>query len=69
MDSKPVSQTVPTLNSQYNSLCNKNISIEQRNMGNTASINIGNVDIGTSSSGLISPAPEIGKGSIVDLKV
>ena len=69
MDSKPVSQTVPTLNSPYNSLGNKNINIEQRNMGNTASINIGNVDIGTSSSGLINPAPEIGKGSIVDLKV
>ena len=69
MDSKPVSQTLPASNSPYSSLGNKNISIEQMNTGENAAINVGAVEVGTVKSGMAPSIPEVGKGTLADLKV
>lgn len=53
----------------FGSLANPQISIEQRNTGENAGTNVGNVDVGTASSGNAPTTPEIGKGGIVDITV
>lgn len=65
---KPVSESTMAMNSSYSSLANKNISIEQMNTGDNAKINVGAVEVGTTASGMAPAIPEVGKGSILDLK-
>ena len=66
----PVSEsTMASANTTYSSLANKNISIEQMNTGANAQLNVGAVEIGTTQSGLAPNIPEVGKGSLVDLKI
>ena len=66
---KPVSESTLALNSSFSSMANPQISIEQRNTGDNASLNVGNVDVGTSKSGNAPTVPEIGKGGIDDISV
>ena len=65
---QPVSESLPAVQSPYSSLANKNISIEQIATGDNASINVGAVEVGTTQSGLAPTMPEVGKGTILDLK-
>ena len=39
------------------------------NTGANAQLNVGAVEIGTTQSGLAPNIPEVGKGSLVDLKI
>ena len=66
---KPVSESSIADVGGFGSLANPQISIEQRNTGDNAQINVGNVDVGTASSGNAPTVPEIGKGGIVDITV
>ena len=66
MDGKPVSETMMANASAFNSLANKNISIEE--MGSdSAKINVGSSQVGTTQSGLAPALPEVGKGSLIDI--
>ena len=66
---KPVSESSIADIGGFGSLANPQISIEQRNTGDNAPLNVGNVDVGTASSGIAPTVPEIGKGGIVDITV
>ena len=66
---EPVSESTLANVGGFGSLANPQISIEQRNTGDNATLNIGNVDVGTASSGNAPTVPEIGKGGIVDISV
>ncbi len=66
---EPVSESNLANVGGFNSLANPQISIEQRNTGDNATLNVGNVDVGTASSGNAPTVPEIGKGGIVDISV
>lgn len=66
---EPVSESTLANIGGFGSLANPQISIEQRNTGDNATLNVGNVDVGTASSGNAPTVPEIGKGGIVDISV
>jgi len=66
---QPVSESTLANVGGFGSLANPQISIEQRNTGDNASLNVGNIDVGTASSGNAPTTPEIGKGGIVDITV
>ena len=66
MDGKPVSETMMANASAFNSLANKNISIEE--MGSdSAKINVGSIQVGTTQSGLAPALPEVAKGTLIDI--
>ena len=66
---QPVSESSMANVGGFGSLANPQISMEERNTGDNAQINVGNVDVGTASSGNAPTVPEIGKGGIVDITV
>tara|TARA_R110002020_G_scaffold173776_2_gene364713 strand:- start:5136 stop:5342 length:207 start_codon:yes stop_codon:yes gene_type:complete len=66
---EPVSEANLANVGGFGSLANPQVSMEERNTGGNAQINVGNVDIGTASSGNAPTVPEIGKGGIVDISV
>ena len=61
-----VSDTILASASEFTSLGNKEISIESMNSDN-AGLNVGNVQVGTTQSGLAPALPEVGKGSLIDI--
>jgi len=66
---QPVSESNLANVGGFGSLANPQISMAQRNTGDNASLNVGNVDVGTASSGNAPTTPEIGKGGLVDITV
>ena len=66
---QPVSESSIANVGGFGALANPQISMEERNTGDNAQINVGNVDVGTASSGNAPTVPEIGKGGIVDITV
>ena len=63
-----VSDTTMANVSAFTSLGNKEISIESMNSDN-AGLNVGNVQVGTTQSGLAPALPEVGKGSLIDITI
>jgi len=63
-----VNDTMMANASEFTSLGNKQINIESMN-SDSAGINVGNIQIGTTESGLAPSIPEVGKGGIIDIMI
>ena len=63
-----VSDTMMANASEFTSLGNKQINIESMN-SDSAGLNVGNVQVGTTESGMAPALPEVGKGSIIDIMI
>ena len=63
-----VSNTISASASEFTSLGNKQISIESMN-SDSAGINVGNIQVGSTQSGLAPSIPEVGKGGIIDIMI
>lgn len=63
-----VNDTMMANASEFTSLGNKQIDIEA--MGSDSSgLNVGNIQVGTTESGMAPSIPELGKGGTIDLYI